>query len=179
MSEFWKNQNLDGNGLQTINQQYSKLKRESKTAYFLCLLFPIGAHQFYLKASARGAIYIALSICIFATLNVSPLVSAALLTIEIILLIVDIKNTDDQVVAFNKKLKMHLSLQSNSAAPKGFKGRYHDDTPIDDYLSIKANEITAFETEKSAIGKPRIYSFDEQEKLLREMNKMKEKGNEN
>ena len=173
MSEFWKNQNLDGNGLQTINQQYARLKRESTTAYLLCALFPLGAHQFYLKAPARGILFLILSLASAAAFFTSPLISTIIIGAELILLVVDIKNTDRNVVGFNKNLKMNLSLQSNTAAPKNFKGRYHDDTPIDDYLSIKANEITAFETKKNRSGKPRVYSFDEQEKLLKEMNKKK------
>jgi len=169
MSEFWKNQDLNGNGLQTINQQYSRLKRNNKTAYILAIFYPLGTHQFYLKAPKRGLVFLALSIAAGISYGLSPLISGLLLLAQLPLLVVDIITTDKQVIAFNKKLKINLSLQTNTAPPEGFRGRYHDDNPIDDYLSIKENEITAFETQKSATKKPRVFSFDEQEKRLKEM----------
>ena len=175
MSEYWKNQNLEGNGLQTINQQYSRLKREARTAYFLCTLFPFGAHQFYLKAPGRGILFLGLSISSVIILMFSPVTSIILLVAELLILAIDITKMDMKIVDFNKNLKMNLSLQTNTAPPKDFQGRYQNETPIDDYVSIKNNEVTAFETKKNASekGKSRVYSFAEQEALLKEMSKRK------
>ncbi|MDH5258480.1 MAG: TM2 domain-containing protein [Gammaproteobacteria bacterium] len=176
MSEYWKTQDLEGNGLQTINQQYARLRRDIKTAYFLCVLFPFGAHQFYLKRARRGIIFLSLSIATAIIYNISSPIAGVFFLAEIIILIVDIKNMDGEIISFNKNLKMSLSLQGNMAPPKDFKGRYNEETPIDDYVKIKQNEITAFETKKSHSGKSRIYSFAEQEALLKEIgNKMENK----
>lgn len=174
MSDFWKNQNLDGNGLQTINQQYLRLKQEPKTAYLLSALFPLGVHQFYLRNTKRGALFLSISITAIIAYWLSPIVAAVIFLAEFPLLFLDLKNTEDDVVSLNKALKMRLSLQTGTTAPpKDFRGRYHDDTPIDDYVAIKNNEVTAFETKKGATKKSKIYSFDEQEKLLKEMMKNK------
>jgi len=176
MSEYWKHQNLDGNGLQTINQQYSRLQKNIRTAYFLCALFPLGVHQFYLKSAGRGTLFLGLSvitIILFAIPSISPIFASSLFLAEIALLGIDILKMDDQVIHFNKNLKMRLSLQTNTSPPEDFRGRYRDETPIDDYVSIKNNEITAFETKKNGAGKSRIFSFAEQEKLIKEMHQKK------
>ena len=173
MSEYWKHQNLEGNGLQTINQQYARLSRNTKIAYILCLFFPFGLHQFYLKSFVRASLFLSLSMVAVGMYTTSPLISSIFLLTEIILLAVDVFQIDKRVIDFNKNLKMNLSLQINSAAPKDFQGRYHDDSPIDDYLSLKNNEVTAFETKENKTTKNRVYSFAEQEKLLKEMAKKK------
>ncbi len=176
MSEFWKHQNLDGSGLQSINQRYIRLKRKTRTAHLMLALFPLGAHQFYLKKTKRGLLYLALSLVASIVFFISPLAAAFLFLAELVPLFIDAKNTERDVSNFNKKLKMTLSLQSNIAMPKNFKGRYHDDSPIDDYLSIKDKEVTVFETKRNPTStNSRVFSFDEQEKLLKEMNKEKTK----
>ncbi|MDH3326025.1 MAG: TM2 domain-containing protein [Gammaproteobacteria bacterium] len=175
MSEYWKHQDLAGNGLQTINQQYSRLKRNTSTAFLLCALFPLGAHQFYLKAFNRGILFFFLTTSTIIAFLFSPIIAGLLLLAEIVLLIIDIINMENQIVQFNKNLKMSLSLQSDITPPKDFRGRYTNDTPVDDYINIKNNEITAFETKKNQSGKSRVYSFSEQETLLKEMSNKKKK----
>jgi len=179
MSEYWKTQDLDGDGLQTINQYYSRLKRESKTAYFLCTLFPIGAHQFYLKAHKKGYAYLALTIVSLIALTFSNIVALIIFLIEIVILTIDTIQLEDKVNRYNKNLKMNLSLQTNNAPAKDYRGRYTDDSPVEDYEKIKSNEITAFETKKNNDNKSKIYSFAEQERMLREMNENKKNQNRN
>ena len=178
MSEYWKSQNLEGNGLQTINQQYSRLKLNTQTAYLLCIFFIFGAHQFYLKSPSRGFLFLCLSTAIAIAFLISPLLASLIFLVELIVAIIDIKNMEDKIVKFNKNLKMSLSLQTNAAAPKNFMGRYHEDSPIDDYMQIKSNEITAFETRNKQNSKSRVYSFSEQEALLREMGQKKKETKE-
>ena len=175
MSDYWKTQDLDGDGLQTINQHYSRLRRESKTAYFLCILFPIGAHQFYLKAHKKGYTYLTLTVASLIALAFSSIAALIIFLTEIIMLVIDAIQLEDRVNRYNKNLKMNLSLQTNTAPAKDYRGRYTDDSPVEDYEKIKSNEITAFETKKNNDNKSKVYSFAEQEKLLREMSKEKNK----
>ena len=173
MSEYWKTQDLEGNGLQTINQQFSRLKRNTKTAYLLSTLFPLGAHQFYLKTPSAAYIFISLTAITIITAFYSITIAAIFFLAELILLIRDIINMDSRVVQFNKQLKMNLSLQSNTAPPPNYRGRYTKETPIEDYMKIKDTEITAFEKKTGSTENTRVYSFAEQEALLKEMSKNK------
>jgi len=174
MSDYWKYQDLQGDGLQTINQQYSRLKLDAGRAYLYCLLFPIGAHQFYLRQSNRVLLYIFLSTSALTCYFLIPLVMWLLVLIEIVILVFDIKNIETLVANHNKQLKMNLSLQSDAAPPQDYKGRYtEEEAPIDDYLEIKNKEITAFEKKKDPVKKSRVYSFSEQEKMLKQMKKKK------
>ncbi len=152
MKKTWQLQNLEGNGLQSINLAYAAKRKNTRMAYTWATLFPLGAHQFYLGNTKRAATYILLSILLVIFITTSTFVSAIIAFVEIILLTGDVLGMEDRVNRFNKDLKLTLSLQQQNPVPPDFKGRYSDEdaTPTDHRGQ-------------------KILSFAEQEALLKEM----------
>ena len=55
MDPSWKEKNLGGGGLQSANIRLARLLKRRRIAYALLVLYPLGAHRFYLE-DRRGAL---------------------------------------------------------------------------------------------------------------------------
>lgn len=154
MKKTWQEHDLEGKGLQSINLNYAARKKETKKAYLLACVFPLGLHQFYLGQTKKGWTYVILTALLLATANVSVFISALIGFAEIMLLTRDIVQIENSVAEFNKKLKMSLSLQHDTGIPENFTGKYSDE-------------------KNQSSTQQKILSFSEQEALLRELSSRK------
>lgn len=176
MSDAWKKLDLDGQGLQTVNLIMAKQQRHHKTAYLLWLLFPIGAHRVYLKSSALGLVYTALT-ALGIIFSISDSAGLPFFALEVAFALFDLWWIDKRVLDLNKSLRMHLLMQKGMQTPEDYRGRYVDETHlVDEYSNLKASEKVS---DKRAFSQPtelpgkHIPSFAEQEKLLNELVKHK------
>lgn len=160
MKKSWQAHDLEGKGLQSINLAYLAAKKDLRKSYLLTALFPLGAHQIYLRNWKKAGVYLLLTVLLIATTPYAPFISALLGFAEFILVFSDIKRMESIISEYNKSLKIQLSLQKDNAAPVNFEGKYHDKS----------------DTEQKSEQK--ILSFAEQEKLLNELNKQKNKNRE-
>ena len=180
MSEAWKNKNFDlqGQGLQSANAQLVTLLKKRSTAYGLLLLFPSGMHRAYLNNKWGAWAYRLTTLLLVAMYFFHFKFVAALLLIGLIAFaLYDIRWLDDQIVKFNKALRIQVYMRQSSGAPKGYAGRYNDDT-LDDYVKVKEQERAGhipIETVHQAKTIKRAPSFAEQEGMLRELAKSREK----
>ena len=153
MDPSWKERNLGGGGLQSANIRLARLLKRRRLAYVLLLLFPLGAHRFYLE-DRRGALLYCLG---FAAGLVSLVAGAkpvawALGAVLIGAALLDIRWIEKAVVRINKRLRIEVYMSETPGPPAGYKGRFVDD------------ETSA---EDAAPG-ARASSFAEQERRLRE-----------
>ena len=155
MKKTWQEHDLEGSGLQSINLNYLKYKKDTQKAYLLTAIFPLGIHQFYLGQAKKGSLYIILTLLLLAFANVSPFISAIIGFIEVMMMFKDIKGMEETVSTYNKELKMKLSLQQDQKTPEDFKGKYTD------------NDNNESSTQQ------KILSFAEQEALLKELARQK------
>ncbi len=177
MSEAWKQLDLEGGGLQSVNLQMNRLKRRPTTAYLLWLFFPLGLHRFYLKSPAIGLLYLAMAA---ATLFISASVGAVglwLLLPSLALALYDLHWINGRIIALNKALKVALYMQKEHAPPADFQGRYVDDneTLIEQYSQEKERERAGHpQTGKTAgASHGRVPSFAEQEAMLKALQEKK------
>lgn len=180
MSKAWKSLDLEGGGLQTINQALTAKMKSRLAAYGLWLLFPLGLHRFYLR-QVVPAIFALIGLDLIAVAGLVmfgfgggwsfllPLAVAGLYELWWI---------DRRVTEINKELRMNLYLRKGYSPPKDYRGRVADnDQLIEDYQLEKEQEKvggTAKEATPS-LGRQHVMSFSEQEKLLREMKKARAK----
>lgn len=181
MSEAWKNKNFDlqGQGLQSANARLVALMKKRSTAYGLLLLFPSGLHRAYLNDKSGAWAYRLTALLIIALYLFNLKSVAALLFIGLTAwALYDIRWLDDHIVKFNKALRMQVYMRQSSGAPKGYTGRYNDNT-LDDYVKTKEQERAGhipIEIAKQAERVRRAPSFAEQEAMLRELAKSREKN---
>ncbi len=154
MSEAWKNLDLGGGGLQAANLKLARTLRRKRTAYLLWLLFPLGGHRFYLKDAIGGAAYIVASAALLGAVVLDS--KAAAFAISAALVVVaafDLWRIERRVINVNKRLRMNAYLRQVPGAPPDFTGRLTDapDAPA-----------------------PRSASFAEQERLLAEIERVKD-----
>ena len=57
MNTKWREFDLDGGGLQTANLRLARMLRRRSTAYGLLLVFPLGAHRWYLGEPRSALLY--------------------------------------------------------------------------------------------------------------------------
>lgn len=189
MSEAWKNIDLEGSGLQTVNMRLARLLKKRPLAYGLLLLFPLGLHRDYLASHRvawgfRTATLIAAILAWYGQLWPSVGLLVALMAAAL----VDIGWIDSRVAQINKKLRVEVMKSTGTAAPPGYRGRYTDDAPaaaehLAEYIRVKEQErgghrpISGDGAEKAGSGEPRrrAPSFAEQEAMLRELYKSKKK----
>ncbi len=183
MSDGWKKLDLEGEGLQAINLRISRLQKRRLIAYALWLAFPTGSHRFYLNTSATGLVYIGLSVATVVlwfgfdqqNLAVVPLLA------ELIYAVYDLAWIDRRVNDINKALRMTLYIGAGAAPPPGYTGRYAQDSEeiLDEYRKIKEQEKVGIQPTKTPGDRygegRRLPSFAEQEAMLRELAKKKEK----
>ena len=177
MSEAWKKLDLGGEGLQSVNARITRQMRRHRVAYPLAVLFPLGAHRFYLHSPAGGVAYLALSAtAVLLWFYMAAWTAAIPLALSLGLLIFDLFWMDRHIVRFNKALRMQQFMQkgSKSAPPKHYRGRYTDETDLSGYIEEKESERAGHQPVDlktlSEFGqKQHIPSFQEQEAMLREL----------
>jgi len=83
MSGAWRRLDLAGGGLQEANREIARTLRRRGIAYGLWLLFPAGAHRFYLAEALGGLVYVAATAALLAFAvagwTVAALVASAVL----------------------------------------------------------------------------------------------------
>jgi hypothetical protein len=175
----WEAIDLAGGGLQTVNVRLRQAMRKRTIAYGLWLLFPVGAHRFYLRSPGGGLVYLALSISsIVVAVTVGrpyPWPGIGLLSA---LALFDLWWIDGAVTRVNKALRMSMLLRRDVQPPAGYRGRYTDDGTPDtlvEYLRIKERERAGH---PSVEGRPaandtaedaRAPSFAAQEAMLKQL----------
>jgi len=178
MSKAWKSLDLDGGGLQTINQTLTAKMKKRRLAYALWLAFPIAAHRLYLhKAFPAMLLLPLLTILTFAGLSFAGLIALLPLMAAGIY---ELWWIDRRITELNKELRMQLYLRKDHNPPAHYRGRIADnDQLIEDFQREKEQEkVGGTAKEASAtLGSQHILSFAEQEKLLREMTTLRNKKN--
>ncbi len=156
MNAKWQKLDLGGMGLQAANLRLSRTLRRRATAWRLLLLFPAGAHCWYLHERASAAVYPALTLAaIGGWIGSTPSVFLPALLALAALLIRDVTTLETRIAAYNKRQRMAVYLSQGAAAPAGFRGRFED--------PVAGNDDDA--------APQRMPTFAEQEALLREIAK--------
>ncbi len=174
MKKAWKTIDLEGGGLQTVNQRLSTALKRRSLAYAGWLLFPLGIHRHYLDAHGSALLYPVLTaLCATAWFLLHspwallPGLAAAALALY------DLFWIDRRLTRLNKAIRMRLYLGAGAAAPAGYRGRYTEDGELDDYLREKEKEragILPVEPDAGAErARRKVPSFAEQEAMLREL----------
>lgn len=175
MKKAWEKIDLEGGGLQAVNQRLSRTMKRHSLAYALWLLFPLGLHRHYLAAHKSGLVFPALTLLallggtlLHSLWALSPLLAVALFALY------DLIWIDRQIVIQNKRIRMQVYLGTGAAAPAGYRGRYPEDTGLDAYIREKEQEragVQPVKTAPSAGQGRKAPSFAEQEAMLRELSK--------
>ena len=170
MTDAWKQWDLSGAGLQTLNLELTRRLRRSQVAFGLWLAFPLGLHAFYLRERGRGGGYLAASASlVMLGLFTPPIVAAVGGGVYLMAALADLWTLSARLTAYNKDLRVRLTLRKDRGPPPGFRGRYTDqDTDIGDYIAIKDQE-RAGHNPRSPTPEPdkAVTSFQEQEARLR------------
>ncbi len=180
MSEAWKHLDLQGGGLQTLNLLMTRHQRRRGRAYLLWLGFPLGLHRFYLR-SPLAWLYPGLSLAAgIAATGPGPAWAVALTLPLAGFAIYDLITLEAQVNAFNKALRMRLYLGQGATPPPGYRGRYGEEEHIlEDYLEEKEQERPGHQAPtapgNTTVEGKKVFSFAEQEALLREMQQQRPK----
>ncbi|MDP1671632.1 MAG: hypothetical protein Q8L65_00780 [Burkholderiales bacterium] len=143
MNPKWRALDLEGGGLQAMNLRLARTLRRRPTAWLLLLLFPAGAHRWYLHEPVAAIAYPALTLGAAAgwAWGLPWLLFTALAAVAL-LLVVDIASLENRIATCNRRLRMAAYLSPGPGAPADFRGRTGD-KPV------------------------RVPGFAEQEKLLR------------
>lgn len=146
MNPKWQALDLEGGGLQAMNLRLTRSLRRRRTAWLLLLLFPAGAHRWYLREAVAAIAYPSLTLGALAGWAAGlPWLQFTALAALAVLLVTDIASLENRIAAFNRRLRMASYLSPGAGAPAGFRGRTGDDPPVS----------------------PRVPGFAEQERLLR------------
>lgn len=183
MSDAWKKLNLEAAGLQALNLQLAQTLRKRRTAYLLWLLFPLGAHRTYLSERWGSLAYVALTaLALIMGIALGPGYALAPATAEILLALSDLVWIDRRVNRVNKELRMRLYLGAKADPPPGYRGRYsaaESQSTIAEYVRIKEREkgghAAGDATPPTDGASNRIPSFHEQERMLRELAKSRQR----
>ncbi len=175
MPSAWEKLDLEGSGLQSANRRLKQRLKRRVTAYILWILFPLGAHRFYLGDWSRALLYMALSTSAVIVhrslhnwLTLIPVVIAGIWAAY------DLVWIDRRVTGLNKQARMAEYLHHGNAPPPGFRGHYTDDADLNDYVRSKEAERGGHSpTAAAEESAKRAPSFAEQEKLLRELTRRK------
>lgn len=191
MSKAWKELDLEGGGLQAVNARLAREMRTRPAAYAAWILFPLGLHRFYLREPLGGAGFLALSAATLALAGFGPAAWWLLpLIIGVSWALVDLWWIDRRVTDYNKELRKQLFLRKGHKPPQDYRGRYTSDEDarreLDEYQQIKEAEKPGQsglagrnDPARDVGGKRRMPSFNEQEAMLRQMRKDKNKGDGN
>lgn len=174
MKQAWKQLDLGGEGLQTLNAQYTRHMRRLPRAYAAMLLFPLGAHRWYLHETYGALSYVALTLAAIAgALTLGPPGFAAPAVAELLFAAFDLRWVERRVLALNKSLRMRQFMRPGTAPPENYRGRYPDEG-LDEYVRVKERERAGHQPAADDAQQPgerpaRAPSFNEQEALLREL----------
>lgn len=181
IKKAWQSIDLEGGGLQTVNQRLSTTLRRRPLAYLLWLAFPLGGHRWYLHSPRGASAYLALSLATVVLWWLGTGLWTALPAgAAAIFALVDLFWIERRLVALNKELRMRLYLGAGAEAPAGYRGRYTEEDLIDDYVKEKEGERAGVQPVQGAGQRKegnRTPSFAEQEAMLRELAKRKDKAN--
>jgi TM2 domain-containing membrane protein YozV len=147
MNPKWQKLDLEGGGLQAMNLRLARTLRRRGTAWALLLLFPLGAHRWYLHETGWGTAYVLLTLSAVAGGLAGWPWLLPYLALLLLLLVIDIAGLDNRIAAFNKRQRMAAYLSPGAGAPADFRGR----------IPAEAGPQTP----------ARVPGFAEQEKLLR------------
>lgn len=159
MRPAWKRLDLGGGGLQSANLRLARELRRPRRAYALWLVFPLGLHHDYLGDPAGGWLFRGLTLAAVGLAFVSVPAAVAAAIVLLALAVHDLFWIDRRIVAMNKEIRRRVYLSAGAAPPAGYRGRDPD-----------AGAPAAPRAE------PRVLSFAEQERLLRELAAKKGEG---
>jgi TM2 domain-containing membrane protein YozV len=177
MSKAWKKLDLGGAGLQSMNALLTREMRRRGPAYALTVLFPLGLHRFYLREPRGGLGYLALGLTGLALLltkhaawALAPLGAAGIwLAFDLFVWI------ERRIVTYNKALRVQHFLRPGVKPPRNYRGRYSDESELDNYIKEKERERAGHQPSDAASAasgetdKKRVPSFADQEAMLREL----------
>ncbi|MGM0552820.1 MAG: TM2 domain-containing protein [Pseudomonadota bacterium] len=181
MRKAWKELDLEGGGLQSLNARLAREMRRRPVAYGAWILFPLGLHRFYLREPFGGGLYVLLTAAALALLVWGPAWWwAAPVAALAIGGVADLIWIDRRVTGYNKELRKRLFLRKGHRPPQDYRGRYTSDADaereLDDYRAIKEREraghpgaVAADDGEQDTHGRRQAPSFNEQEAMLRQM----------
>ncbi|MGM0412912.1 MAG: TM2 domain-containing protein [Pseudomonadota bacterium] len=177
MSRPWQKLDLSGGGLQSVNQKLAGRLRKRTTTWALWPLFPLGLHRLYL-GDRRGAA--ALPLLTLGALVLWwagwPPIAAALATVVLGWGVVDLFRIEGLRAEVNKTLRKQAFLGGGATPPAGYRGRYPQEAEdpeaaIAAYSAEKEQEHGGHMPPRTGgdDSGSRMPSFNEQEKMLREM----------
>ncbi len=162
MAPAWQKLDLEGGGVQSANLRLVQHLKQRKIAYFLWLLFPVGAHRIYLDDLPLALGYTGLTaLAIILRLSLPGAAWALIPAAAAVLWAVyDLVWIERRVTRLNKRIRLAEYLRPGNQAPAGFRGHFTD------------TEETAAAPAAGAESR-RVLSFAEQERLLRELTQKK------
>ena len=181
MSEAWKQLDLEGGGLQSANLRLAALLRKRGTAFALLALFPLGLHRDYLHDRRGAWIYRGATLLSGGIwLAGYALPGLMVMALAAACAACEAFRMEDAVARVNKQLRMRVYLGQSAGTPPGFKGHYTDsnDSIPEDTQPARERRDGADEAQSTAThgDNPRVRSFAQQEKMLREMAETRRKS---
>lgn len=178
MSEAWKKLDLEGEGLQSANLRLVRQMKRRTRAYTLLALFPLGLHRAYLDDTRGAWVYRIATLTAIATWWLGSAWGAlGIATVAAAFALYDIRWIEDRAATINKVLRMKTYMSKNGApAPRGFRGRYTDDS-LDDYVKLKEQERGGHVLpgkDPALNSRSRAPSFAEQEAMLKALAQSRE-----
>jgi hypothetical protein len=160
MSRAWKALNLEGGGLQQANLRLARLLRKRSLACALLAAFPLGLHRDYLHDRRGAWLFRLATAAAIAAAVAGASIPGGLIALGIVVAAaIDLYGIDEKVAAVNRRLRMEIYMSQTEGAPRGFRGHYTDDPRTD-------SEARGDDVADDARRPP---SFDEQERLLRQL----------
>lgn len=153
MTAKWRELDLQGGGLQAANLRLARALRRRNVVWSLLLVFPLGAHRWYL-GERRSAMLFPLLAAAAIACALAGWTAAALGALLLLgaLLVHDVLTLERRLAEANKRLRMAHYLGQGAAAPPDYRGRFDAETEPADGTAPQ-----------------RVPSFAEQEALLREI----------
>lgn len=172
MSEAWKKVDLGGGGLQSLNLELMRRLKRRPLAYMAWLAFPLGVHRLYLGERWGALVYVALTVLTVVLALGLGWVAAAPAGAAIAFAIFDLFWIERRLPAVNKAIRKSVYLGHGADPPAQYRGRFADDEGyMDEYVKVKESERP--DQGPSGGGRDerpsRAPSFQEQEQMLREM----------
>ncbi|MGB8436817.1 MAG: hypothetical protein WCE38_21430 [Burkholderiales bacterium] len=156
MSEAWRGLDLGGGGLQAANIRLAQALKRRSRAYARLAAFPLGLHRAYLDDPRGAWVYRAASLIALVAFAIDWHYALPFACLIAAAVVHDFFWIERRIVALNKTIRVAVYLSQSPGAPHGFKGQYTD--------------------EEASVRTPRAPSFAEQEKLLRELAKGRERS---
>ncbi|WP_297364053.1 hypothetical protein [Acidiferrobacter sp.] len=171
MSNAWKQWDFSGAGLQSLNLELTKRLRKPRVAFGLWVGFALGLHAFYLHERPRAFGYLTTSLTLTVVALRGPWpVTAGLGVLYLAVALADLATLERRLTAYNKALRLHLSLRKGATPPPGFRGHYTDhDADIHDYVAVKEQERAGHSAKSTPAARSvgASQSFQQQEAALR------------